>query len=145
MQLRDTVNEFVSAFNRDDLEAVMAFFSDHAQYHTVDGRTVYGRDAIRSEFSAQFAGTYGQLRFVLERILVDELRDEAALVWNCVHHFADPPVPSGLRRLPRLLLRALLGRSATWAGVDILRFDTQGRIVAKHTYAKTRLPRFRKT
>ena len=144
MELRQTVNAFVDAFNSDDLDAVMFFFSEHAHYHTVDGRAVHGHAAIRAEFSAQFAGTYGQLRFLLERIIVDELRDEAALAWTCVHHFADPPVPAGLQRLPRLLLRALLGRSASWAGVDILKFDTQGRIVAKHTYGKTRIPRLRK-
>lgn len=145
MALRDTVNTFVDAFNRDDLDTVMTFFSEHADYHTVDGRVVHGRDAIRDEFAAQFRGRYGRLRFLLERIIVDELRDEAALAWDCVHELAAPWQATGLARLPRFALRALLGASVRWGGVDILRFDTRGRITAKHTYAKTRLPRLRRT
>lgn len=50
-------------FNRDDLDAAMAFFADDAVYDEFDGRRHVGRDAIRAAFVPQFRGDFGRIRF----------------------------------------------------------------------------------
>lgn len=44
---KPTIEAFIAAFNRKDVDAVMAFFADDAVYHNMPMAPVKGRDAIR--------------------------------------------------------------------------------------------------
>jgi len=142
MDYRAQVEAFVDAFNVDDLDQVMSFFADDAEYVTVEGRHCRGKAAIRAEFEAQFAGRYGRLRFLREQLIVDEAMQQAAVSWRCVHDLADSGAPAPVQWLQRAVAH-VAGAQPWWSGVDLFRFR-DGLLVGKYTYAQTRLPRFRR-
>lgn len=125
---------FVDAFNVDDLDQVMGFFADDAEYVTLEGRRRVGKAAIRAEFEAQFAGRYGQLRFLRDQLIVDAAGGAAAVSWRCEHRLGGPRTLQGL-------LARVTGPAPWWEGVDLFRFR-DGLLVGKYTYGKTLLPRF---
>lgn len=55
MQPRQLVLAWVEAFNRADVDALTAFYSDDAVNHQVVEEPVQGRENIRAMFSAAFA------------------------------------------------------------------------------------------
>ena len=118
-ELIDLTLRFTDAFNRDDLDAVMAFFTPDAVYDEFNGRRNAGTPAIRAAFEPQFRGDFGRIRFVSEDLFVDAGCDQALIRWVCT-------IESN-------------GRTRAWRGLDVLRFD--GRLVCeKHTYAKAAVP-----
>lgn len=114
-ELEDLVVRFTDAFNREDLDAVMAFFAEDALYDEFDGGRSRGRDAIRAAFEPQFRGAFGRMRFVTEDLFVDPSSGKALIRWLCT-----------LERD---------GRVRGWRGLDFLHVR-DGRIVEKQTYAK---------
>jgi limonene-1,2-epoxide hydrolase len=46
-QQAETVSKFVAAFNRKDVDAIMAFFAEDAVYHNMPAQPVKGTAAIR--------------------------------------------------------------------------------------------------
>ena len=118
-QLEDLVRRFTEAFNRDDLEGVMACMADEAIYDEFNGKVNRGKAAIREAFVPQFRGDYGVLRFHTEDLFVDVEAGKALIRWLCT-----------LERH---------GRRRGWRGLDILHFEN-GQIKAKLTYAKAEVP-----
>ena len=116
-------NEFLDAFNRLDLDAVMSFFAEDGIYEEFNGKESRGLEAIRAAFEPQFAGKWGKIRFVDERLIVDADAGEVMASWRCE-------------------LEQVQGAPASWRGLDLLRFDERGRIVRKSTYAKAKAPLF---
>lgn len=55
MSPRDRVRAWVEAFNRADVDALAAMYSEDAINHQVANEPVVGRDAIRSMFAEGFA------------------------------------------------------------------------------------------
>src|SRR5262245_9406400 len=109
------LDAFTAAFNRNDLDAVMAAFADDAEYRPGDGPIHRGRVAIRRAFEPQFTGAFGAMRFDPEDQLIDEAARKAALRWICRHDFSGPRG----RRMPLLLklaLRARHGSRLGWHG-----------------------------
>jgi uncharacterized protein (TIGR02246 family) len=134
------VDDFTAAFNRNDLDTVMAAFADDAEYHPGDGAIHRGRAAIRRAFEPQFGGAFGAMRFDAEDQLIDEGARKAALRWICRHDFTG----GHGRRMPRLLRLAIRARHGTrvgWHGVDVFHFDAAGKITGKYTYAGYDRPR----
>lgn len=142
MSYREQVIAFVEAFNVDDLDRVMSFFADDAEYVTYDGQHCRGKTQVRAAFAAQFAGRYGQLRFIRDKLVVDEAMQQAAVSWKCEHDLTSSLPARPLRWLQRLLA-ILFGHRPYWDGVDLFRFR-DGKLVGKYTYAQTRLPLFRR-
>lgn len=142
MTFRDQIIAFVDAFNIDDLEQVMGFFADDAEYITYDGQHCKGKPEIRAAFEAQFAGRYGRLRFIKDKLIVDEATQQAAVSWRCEHELGTALTAAPLRLLQRSLA-VLAGKKPYWEGVDLFRFEN-GRLTGKYTYAQTRLPLFRR-
>ena len=137
-ELRDLVLRFTEAFNRDDLDAVMAYFADDAIYGTFDGVDAWGKPAIRAAFEPQFRGDFGRIRFHEEDLFVDESTGKAVIRWVCRHDFEGPRA-AGLVGMKQLFYRTVYGRSFGWQGLDVLHFS--GRlIVEKRTYARAKLP-----
>jgi ketosteroid isomerase-like protein len=118
-ELEELTLRFTDAFNRDDLDAVMEFFSDDAIYDEFNGKRNRGKAAIREAFTPQFRGDFGTIRFVVEDLLVDAATDKALVRWLC-----------------RLEIN---GQPNAWRGLDVLRFDGQ-LVCEKHTYAKAAVP-----
>jgi ketosteroid isomerase-like protein len=118
-QLEDLVVRFTDAFNREDLDGVMAFIADEAIYDEFNGRLNRGKAAIREAFVPQFRGDYGVLRFHTEDVFVDVDTGKALIRWLCT------------------LERG--GKCRGWRGLDILHVEN-GRITEKRTYAKAEVP-----
>lgn len=137
------VETFTAAFNRNDLDAVMAAFAEDAEYRPGDGSSHRGPAAIRKAFAPQFTGAFGAMRFDPEDQLVDETARKAALRWICRHDFSG----AHGRRMPLLLKLALRARHGTrvgWHGVDVFHFDAAGKISGKFTYASYDRPKLQR-
>ena len=117
--LERLTRQFTAAFNRNDLDAVMAFFAEGAVYDELNGTTSRGVDEIRAAFIPQFRGDYGSIRFDEEDVVADDASGKAVIRWTCVCE------KDGKRR--------------AWRGLDVLEFDGD-RIRCKSTYAKARVP-----
>jgi ketosteroid isomerase-like protein len=137
------VARFVAGFNANDLDAVMAFFTEDAVYRPGDGNEHRGRAAIREAFRPQFEGAYGAMVFAVDDVLVDEASRKAAIRWICRHDIGGEN-GRGIPRLNRLLYRLMYGRRFSWYGMDVFHFDREGKIAAKMTYASYRRPRIRR-
>ena len=119
-ELAALVCDFTDAFNREDLDAVMAYLTDDAVYDQFDGTRAVGKAAIRAAFVPQFRGDFGTIRFRTEDCFVDADARKAMIRWTCT------------------LERDGLTRG--WRGLDLLHFE--GRLVKeKHTYAKADVPK----
>ncbi len=118
-RLADLVVRFTDAFNRDDLDGVMAFVADDAVYDEFNGTVNRGRAAIRAAFVPQFRGDYGTLRFHAEDLFVDPVAGKALIRWVCTLQTKRGP--------------------AGWRGLDILHVRN-GLITEKLTYAKAKVP-----
>lgn len=119
-QIIDLVRRFTEAFNRDDLDDVMSFFTQEALYAEFNGRKNHGKEAIRKAFEPQFQGAFGKIRFHEQDVLVDERTRKALIRWRCTVEMD--------------------GKPQAWDGLDILHFD-EALIREKHTYAKADVPK----
>lgn len=122
--LRELTIRFTDAFNRDDLDGVLALMAEDAVYEEFTGRVHRGSAAIRAAFEPQFRGDFGKIRFETEDLFVDEIAARALIRWVCRLE---------TRRGP-----------AAWRGLDILHFDN-GLVARKLTYAKAKVPRLAET
>ncbi len=118
-RLADLVVRFTDAFNRDDLDGVMAFMAEDAVYDEFNGTVNRGKAAIRAAFVPQFRGDYGTLRFHTEDLFVDSIAGKALIRWVCTLRTKQGP--------------------AGWRGLDILHVR-DGFIIEKLTYAKAKVP-----
>jgi len=118
-RLERLTREFTAAFNRNDLEAVMAFFTDDAVYDEFNGETRRGKAAISAAFLPQFRGDFGTIRFDEQDIVADPESGKTLIRWNCV-----------VERK---------GKTRRWRGLDVLEFDAD-LIRHKSTYAKAPAP-----
>lgn len=116
--------EFTDAFNRNDLDGVMNWFADDAIYDEFHGGRHEGKAAIRDAFEPQFAGRFGTMRFNQEDLFLDPETGKAMISWLCTLDSGD--------------------RYGGWRGLDLLHFDADGRLLQKHTYAKTDKPQMRR-
>lgn len=114
-RLEEMVIRFTEAFNRDDLDGVIAMMSQDAIYDEYDGRRHVGKAAIRAAFEPQFRGDFGKIRFRAEDVFGDERAGKALIRWGCEIEKA--------------------GRRRVWRGLDILHVR-EGLVTEKHTYAK---------
>jgi ketosteroid isomerase-like protein len=117
--LEDLVIRFTDAFNRNDLDGVMAFMAEDAVYEEFTGTINLGRAAIRAAFVPQFRGDFGKMRFEAEDLFVDADTGKALIRWVCRLETKRGP--------------------AGWRGLDILHVEN-GLVKHKLTYAKAKVP-----
>lgn len=118
-ELRALADDFLDAFNRNDLDAVMAFFTDDAVYEELHGPAREGRDAIRKAFEPQFEGRFGTMQFVEDDTFVDADAGKVMSSWD--------------------LKLEMDGEPKVLRGLDLLEFRGD-RIVRKQTYVKAKAP-----
>jgi ketosteroid isomerase-like protein len=117
--LEELVIRFTDAFNRDDLDGVMAMMAEDAVYEEFTGVVNRGKAAIRAAFVPQFRGDFGKMRFETEDLFVDAATGKTLIRWVCRLETKRGP--------------------AGWRGLDILHFEG-GLVKQKLTYAKAKVP-----
>ena len=120
-QLVELTTRFVEAFNLNDLDTVMSFFSEDAVYDEFNGTRNEGKQAIRAAFISQFTGAFGKMQFIDEDLFVDADAGKVMASWRCTLE--------------------VKGRPTSWRGLDLLHFQS-GKLVQKLTYAKAKVPLF---
>jgi len=133
-QINDTITKFLDAFNANDLDRVMTFFSDEAVYEPGDGKTHRGKAEIRAAFEPQFNGVFGALRFDEHDRLIDAENRKAALRWVSRHDMSQAKSRGLVMALKQMIARLFLGKRFGWQGVDVFHFDANGKIKGKFTY-----------
>lgn len=118
-ELAAWVEDFTEAFNRENIDEVMAYFADDAIYDEFHGERHVGKAAIRAAFEPQFEGKYGRMRFHTEDMFLDIDTGKAMISWLLTLESGD--------------------RAGGWRGLDLLHFR-DGKLVEKHTYAKAERP-----
>jgi ketosteroid isomerase-like protein len=118
-QLHQLCLEFLDAFNRNDLDAVMAFFSADAIYEELHGKVSRGVEAIRATFAPQFSGKFGTMTFVEDDTFIDAGAGKVMSSWDL--HLTMDNGPMVLR------------------GLDLLQFEGD-KIVRKQTFCKAKTP-----
>ena len=133
-QIKDTITKFTDAFNVNDLDRVMTFFSDDAVYEPGDGRTHRGKAEIRAAFEPQFNGAYGALRFDERDMVIDVENHKAAFRWVSRHDISHMKPRGLIMSLGKIVVRLVVGDRFGWQGVDVFHFEANGKIKGKFTY-----------
>lgn len=118
-ELRALTLDFLDAFNRNDLDAVMAFFTDDVVYEELHGPINRGRDAVRKAFEPQFAGSFGRMEFLEDDTFIDASADKVMSSWH--------------------LSLEMDGEPRVLHGLDLLEFEGS-LIVRKQTFVKAKAP-----
>ena len=118
-QLNQLCLDFLDAFNRNDLDAVMAFFHPDAVYEELHGRVNRGVAAIREAFAPQFSGKFGTMSFIEDDTFIDAEAGKIMSSWDL--HLTFDGKPQVLR------------------GLDLLEFAGD-KIVRKQTFCKAKAP-----
>jgi hypothetical protein len=134
-QILETIKKYWDAFNANDLDRVMTFFSDDAIYEPGDGKTHRGKAEIRAAFEPQFRGAFGAMRFdELDRVIDLENR-KMTIRYICRHDISNTK-PRGLVMFFRgIVTRLFVGKRFGWQGVDVFHFDAEGKIKEKYSYS----------
>ncbi len=119
--LLDLTRRFVDAFNRNDLNTVVGFFTDDGVYEEFNGKRNVGKAAIRAAFEPQFTGAYGEMKFLDEDMFADPEAGKVMASWRCT--------------------LSIKGEPTSWRGLDLMHFKGD-RLVQKLTYAKAKVPLF---
>ena len=120
-RLAELTRHFVTAFNDNDLDAVLSCFADDGIYDEFNGTCNRGKAAIRAALLPQFTGRYGTMRFIDDDLFVDAEAGKVMTSWRCTLE--------------------MQGRPTSWRGLDLLYFEGDV-LVRKSTYAKARAPLF---
>jgi hypothetical protein len=133
-QINETITKFTDAFNVNDLDLAMTFFSDDAVYEPGDGKIHRGKAEIRAALEPQFNGAFGAIRFDERDMVIDVENRKAAFRWVCRHDISHAK-PRGLVWFLRgISIRLVLGKRFGWQGVDIFHFDADGKIKGVFSY-----------
>lgn len=119
--LHHLTTRFIEAFNRNDLDTVMSFFTDDAVYDEFNGKRNEGKAAIRAAFTPQFTGAFGSMQFRDEDLFIDSDTGKVMASWRCT--------------------LSVKGQPTSWRGLDLLHFRGE-KLVQKLTYAKAKVPLF---
>ena len=123
-ELITLTNEFVDAFNRMDLDDVVAFFTEDGIYEDSTGGRHVGHAAIRSAFEPLVGGSRGKIRFDGEDVFVETDSGKVLASW-------------------RLNLNKD-GEVSVIRGIDVLEFD-EDKLKKKMAYMKVDKPHLEDT
>ena len=118
-ELSRTIEKWLSAWDRHDLDEVMSLFGEDAVFETWTGMKVVGRENIRKAWAEWFET--GGFRFISEAIVIDEQEQTVVFPW-----IYEGPA------------KCFEGKIEKRRGIDLLRF-ADGLIAEKATWTKTSL------
>ena len=121
-ELATITADFLSAFNENDLDRMMSFFAVDGVYEEFNGVRSVGLDEVRAAFAPQFAGAFGDMKFLDEDLIVDAETNKVMASWTCTLE--------------------VKGQPTSWRGLDAMTFDDNGKLTHKLTYAKAKAPLF---
>ncbi len=134
------LDDFTAAFNRSDLDAVIAAFSDDAEYLPGDGRAHRGRAAIRAAFAPQFSGAFRR-----DALRSPRSSDRRARAQGHARWIAATTSPARTPAAPRPSCAGSSAPATAHASAgtarDVFHFDAAGKITGKYTYANYTAPR----
>ena len=119
--LTELTQQFMMAFNENDLDTVMSFFAEESAYDEFNGTHNTGKEAIRAAFTPQFTGQFGRMQFLDDDLFIDAETGKVMASWRCTLN--------------------VKGQPTSWRGLDLLHFEGD-KLVRKLTYAKTKVPLF---
>ncbi len=134
--LQQITSAYLNAFNCMDMNTVMNFFAPDALYEPGDGSRYVGRDAIEQAFKPQLSYAYGAMFFEEEDLFLDAEAHKAVLRWTCRIDLTKARFYSAQIWGMMALARVRYGTQASYRGLDVLHFDTEGRISVKLSYAQ---------
>ncbi len=118
-ELARTMEGWLEAWDRHDLDEVIGLFSEEAVFETWTGLRIVGKENIRKAWKDWFEA--GGFRFVSEDIVIDEESQTVVFPW-----IYEGPA------------KCFEGRTEKRRGIDLIRFEG-GLITEKITYSKTSL------
>ena len=119
-EIEESLARWQQAWNRHDLEGVMALIHDQVLFETWSGARVKGKARLRRAWSTWFA-EHGGFEFAEEETFIDETGQKALFRWQ----LRWPSPEEGYK-----------GETEHRKGVDVLHFE-DGKIIRKLTYSKT--------
>jgi uncharacterized protein (TIGR02246 family) len=111
---------WAEAWNRHDLDEVMALFHDDVVFENWTGGRAEGKERLRQVWTPWFTN-HGGFSFVTERFIIVD--DEQTVIWQWYLDW--PSMEKGFE-----------GRPERRRGADVIRFR-DGRVIEKITYSKT--------
>ena len=114
-ELKNLTDQFVQAFNDQDIDAVMSFFAEDAVFEDLRGIPHAGLDAIRKAFHGLVTGGAGKIVFDEEDYFAQSGPDKVMTSWT--------------------LAMDLGGQRKTMRGLDLLHWRGD-KISLKTTYCK---------
>lgn len=121
-ELATITADFMSSFNSGDLELMLSFFAEDGVYEEFNGAMNRGVDAVRAAFAPQFEGAFGEMKFLDEDLIVDADAGKVMASWTCSLE--------------------VKGQPTAWRGLDVITYDSDGKVTHKLTYAKAKAPLF---
>lgn len=121
-EIQRLLEEWNRAWDRHDLDGVLALFHEEAVFENWTGGKVEGKKALREAWEPWFRN-HGGFRFVGEDLFVDEADQKVLYQWRL-----EWPSPE----------KGYEGKPEKRRGVDVIHFRA-GKIHRKFTYAKTTL------
>lgn len=118
IELKNLTDEFLSAFNRADVDGIMSFFTEDAVYEEFHGKITDGKPAIRKSFEGLFSGRFGEIRFDEDDTFIDSDANKVMSSW-------------------RLYLE-MDGEPMVISGLDLLCFEGD-KVALKQTYMKAKV------
>ena len=112
-------DDFMKAFNDQDFEAVMAFFTEDAVFESLRGEHCSGKEAIAAAFKPLLEGANSRFRFDTVDTFEDTEAGKVMTSWT--------------------LTIEQNGKSSSLSGLDLLHFK-DGKITHKLAYAKAETP-----
>lgn len=119
-KIRTLLKTWNLAWEKYDLDRVMALFHDDIFFENWTGAYVKGKKALRSAWEPWFSN-HGNFRFLEEETFIDELHQKALYRWILEWPSSEP----GFEDKPEIR-----------KGVDVIHFK-DGKIINKLTYTKT--------
>jgi ketosteroid isomerase-like protein len=119
-EIKSALEKWNKAWDRYDLEGVMALFHDDILFENWTGARISGKENLRNGWASWFRN-HGDFRFTEEDTFIDEDHQKVLYRWQL-------DWPS--------LEKDFQGRSERRRGVDVIHFK-DGKIIKKLTYSKT--------
>ena len=91
-ELEELSKAFVDCFNRQDVDAIAAFFAEDGVYEDSGGGTHHGPAAIREAFVPLVCGGRGKIRFEDEDFFAEPESDKVMASWTLHMEVEGKPV-----------------------------------------------------